>query len=177
MFENTPSDRVQLVGLGELLSPATCMICGNGTCDEGYVRLGVFYDFEGEQYLCRTCVIQVAELFGCLTPEEAQHLQHQAELLAAENATINTNLGDAHERLRVFYDALAGISPDLSGVLSSNSSDSGAEGVGLTVTVDADDSGRADEAESKPAESVTESDSSGISESTASNRSKVRINL
>lgn len=176
MFENTPSDRVQLVGLGELLSPAKCMICGNGTCDEGYVKLGVFYDFEGEQYLCRNCVIQIAELFGCLTPEEAQHLQEQAATLATENAKLWEEVND----VRPVMDTLSKLFgvrayfPDGSGDITTASE---SEGEPVTTKVDANDSGRTDEAESEPTESVKEPESSGTGESTASNRSSATINL
>lgn len=177
MFENTPSDRVQLVGLGELLSPAKCMICGNGTCDEGYARLGVFYDFEGEQYLCRSCVVQIAELFGCLTPEEANHLQEQSVYLAEALNVSSKELETANERLRVFYDALASINPDLPGLLSASTGNPEPEDESTSTTVDADDSGRAGEDKSESSEPVKESDDPGFSESTASNRSKATINL
>jgi hypothetical protein len=120
MFTNTPSDRVQLVGLGELLNPAKCMICGSGNCEQGYARLGVWYDFEGEQYLCRTCVVQVAELFNCLTPEEAEHQHEQASAIANENLQLRTELGVANERLSVFDAAIRGIVDSDSGSDRSN---------------------------------------------------------
>lgn len=112
-FNHSPSDRMQLAGLGELLSPATCMHCGSGTCEQGYVRLGVWYEFEGEQYLCRNCCVQAAELLGCLTPDEAQHLQEQATMLAAQNEIATRELEDARERLVVFDRAISNVAADL----------------------------------------------------------------
>lgn len=167
MFENTPSDRVQLVGLGELLSPAVCMICRNGNCEEGYARLGVWYDYEGEQYICRTCTVQVAELFGCLVPEEAKHLQEQATLLAADNATLKTDLEDTRERLsavdNLILNAVAAGTVSVSDA-SAKSSISAADS-GTSVTVDEQVISESDGAESVAYESVTSVEPAGTAQS------------
>lgn len=166
MFTNTPSDRVQLVGLGELLSPACCMICRSGNCDEGYARLGVWYDYEGEQYLCRTCVIQVAELFSCLTPEEAQHVKDAATEYAALNNDLFQENEVLRERLRVFNDALAGINPDLPRILSGSAASTADEVEAGSNEVDAGITETPNGDESEPAESITESRPANLSEST-----------
>ena len=118
MFTNTPSDRMQFRGLGELPQPATCMVCGSGTYEEGYVDLGVWYDYVGNMLLCGTCLVQAAELIGCLTPGETETLKELASRAAAEADKYHTELNNALERLAI-YDALFG---DLvsSGALSAN---------------------------------------------------------
>lgn len=165
MFTNTPSDRVQLVGLGELLPPGYCMICKNGNCEEGYAKLDVFYDYEGEQYLCRLCVIQVAELFGCLTPEEAQHLQEQANKLASDYITAVSENEVLNERLRVFNDALAGVAPTAARMLSGTSGDEVKQSEPDATTVDAGTTETSGGGKSDPEESVKESGPADVSES------------
>jgi hypothetical protein len=176
VFQNTPSDRMHLVGLGELLSPARCMVCGNGTCEEGYVQLGVWYDYEGEQYICRTCLVQAAELIGCLEPGEAQHLQGQATKLAEDNTRISHELAEANERLTVFNGAIASIS---SGVLSiPTGSPVGYSSDVLTVgTSDEVVTGNVAESgstESESPESITSTDSGSIESPTVHDSTKAK---
>lgn len=165
MFTNTPSDRVQLVGLGELLPPGHCMICKNGNCEEGYAKLDVFYDYEGEQYLCRLCVIQLSELFGCLTPEEAQHLQDAAKEYASLNNDLFQENQVLSERLRVFNDALAGVAPSLPRILSDASGDEVKQSEPDATTVDAGTTETSGGGKSDPEESVKESGPADVSES------------
>ncbi len=166
VFTNTPSDRVQLVGLGELLHPGTCMLCGSGNCEEGYARLGVYYDYEGEQYLCRTCTIQVSELFGCLTPEEAGHLQETAADYAKVNEAVSRELIVANERLRVFDDAMRSVA----GSASASSGDAGLSNESakkperITDEVDEQTSSRPGSAEPESVKSVKGSVSARPSE-------------
>ncbi len=170
MFENTPSDRVQLVGLGQLLSPANCMICGNGTCEEGYAHLGVFLEFVGEAYLCRTCVVQIAELFRCLTPEEAHSLREDAAELAAKNVAYQEELRITNERLAAF-DSLVQHAAAINPVTSDGTVNGGTEaepGNGSTDGVDAQTSGKSDSAKSTADEPVKGGEPAGT------NRSKPR---
>lgn len=120
MFEHSPSDRMQLAGLGELVHPASCMVCGSGNCEEGYVSLGVWYEFEGTQYLCRTCCVQAAEILGCLIPEEATVLQDLVEATTTELAAIKEELKDTHERLTI-YDGVIARASAITGTSSSSS--------------------------------------------------------
>lgn len=94
VIENDPSARMQVRTLGELKHPATCMVCGNGNYDEGYVDLGVFYDFEGSQYLCGLCVTQAGETYGMFTPSEVKSQLELIEKLIAENAAYEEELNN-----------------------------------------------------------------------------------
>lgn len=84
MFEHGPSDRVQIRSLGTLMSPAVCLLCGNGTSLEGYVDLDTFFEWEGQMYLCMTCTKQIAEMIGCIVPDEADILKEQFNSTAKE---------------------------------------------------------------------------------------------
>lgn len=109
MFTNTPSDRVQLVGRGDLRHPGCCAVCGSGNGEEGYVDLGVYYDYEGQMYLCWTCTAQVAEVIDCLLPSEAAILKELVEQTELRNKDLQTQLEAANERLRAFDVAFASV--------------------------------------------------------------------
>jgi hypothetical protein len=111
MFENTPSDRVQLVGRGDMLHPGCCALCRSGVCEEGYVDLGVYFDYEGQMYLCHTCTQQVAEVIGCLIPSEAAILHALVNSVQAENVVLKTELEVARDRLAAYDSVLANLSP------------------------------------------------------------------
>lgn len=85
--EVDPSARVQVRGLGSLLAPATCAMCGNGTQEE-YVDPAIFYDWEGQVYFCKRCTTEMAETIGCLSPEQADFLKSVNDELAARNAEL-----------------------------------------------------------------------------------------
>lgn len=100
---DTPSDRVQVVQAGSLRAPGTCALCGSGTCELGYVDLDIYYDWEGNVYLCMWCAKQVAHVIGCLNPEESKHLE---EL----NLSLVKELNETKERLndyRVMADVIS----------------------------------------------------------------------
>lgn len=164
MFENGPSDRMQFVGMGGLAHPGDCMVCKNGTCEKGYIRLGVYYDFEGEQYLCWYCLVQAAEILGCLIPDEANSLREVINNLVRENNVMTTELGKANERLAAFDFVLAGISglPSIDVILAS--ADATQESESHDTVVDSNVEGRTD-SESEASESVTEPGRGNISES------------
>jgi hypothetical protein len=152
MFENGPSDRMQLVGVGELLHPGSCIVCGNGTCAEGYIRFGVSLEFEGELYLCWFCVVQAAEVLKCLIPSEADTLREIADKVATENASLRKENEFANERLKavdaIFSPSLADLAR-ISSVFGENSNEESG-----------DDSSTASGSDSEPTGTVTESDES-----------------
>jgi len=117
MFENGPSDRMQLRGVGELLPPGSCIVCGNGNCDKGYISPQVSLEWEGELYLCYYCVVQSAEIFGMMIPEEVAIIEQQNGMLNDQCAALRTELEENNERIRA-YDVvlkpLAGLNLNLS---------------------------------------------------------------
>lgn len=107
MRVTTPSDRVQVIGRGQLRDPGACALCGNGTCDDGYVDLDIYYDWEGQVYLCMNCAKQVAETIGCLLPAESAHLESLNKTIAEELAQLKEDYLDAKSRLDVYDAAIA----------------------------------------------------------------------
>lgn len=102
VLENNPSARMQVRSRGQLVAPACCCVCGNATCDEGYLDLGAYVDFHGTLYLCMLCITQGAETCGMFTPQEVKHLQDQIEALLAEKETLTSELTDANTHISNF---------------------------------------------------------------------------
>lgn len=90
-----PSDRMQVRAVGELQQPASCLICGTGNCDEGYLDLAVFIDYVGTAYLCKTCLYEGAETFGMFTPDEVASQQKLLDELNKANAELQEQLDAA----------------------------------------------------------------------------------
>lgn len=105
--EHNPGSRFQLRGIGDLQHPACCAVCGSGVCEFGYLDIGVYYDYEGQVYLCMTCFEEGAEAAGLLSRSEAGYLQAVNTDLAAENAKLKESLEAVNERIK-HYDALFG---------------------------------------------------------------------
>jgi hypothetical protein len=130
-IENDPSARMQVRRMSELAHPAACCVCGNGTCDLGYLDLGVYFDYEGTMYLCMTCAYQAGETVGLYTPEEIKITQQLAESLGAENDALKLELHNVTEQLNaanvLLRDYLAGGTN--SNVVSISSEESPAEPV------------------------------------------------
>ena len=110
MIENDPSARMQVRSMGELMHPASCCVCGNGTCDDGYLDLGVYYDYEGQMYLCMTCATQAGETIGMFTPEEFKIAQTAVNTLQAEKDKLLQELDYARPLVSAVLDAVSGFS-------------------------------------------------------------------
>lgn len=108
-IENDPSARMQFRTRGELAHPGQCIVCGSATCDEGYVDLGVFIDYEGTIYLCHTCVTQAAEIIGMFTPEQVESQQNLLRELDSENALMKEELN----RVRPVINSIKHLGPML----------------------------------------------------------------
>ena len=106
-----PSARMQLRNMGELNHPGACAVCGNGTCDQGYVDIGVYYEYEGMMYLCIPCVTELAETAGMLSIEQVAELKNITNEALAENKVLKTRQVKLNERIK-HYDALLGINAD-----------------------------------------------------------------
>ena len=112
--ELRPDDRMQVMGVGDLRPPGCCAVCGNGTHPEGYVHLGINFAYEGEIYLCMTCVTECAETAGLLSAPEVKHIQAVNEELATDNAGLKQELADKNERLEHYDDLFGDASGDTS---------------------------------------------------------------
>lgn len=106
-IENDPSARMQVRSRGNLVAPASCMVCGNATCDEGYLDLNVFIDFHGTCYLCMNCITQGGETVGMYTAEQVAHFTAQIESLLADKEALASELANAQSYIDNFNDLLS----------------------------------------------------------------------
>jgi hypothetical protein len=109
ILENDPSARMQLRSMGELVHPAACCVCGNGVCEAGYIDLGVYYDYEGQMYLCKTCLYQAGETFGMFTPDEVKIIQDQLVSITNENEKLKEELERVRPIVSVIESGIAAI--------------------------------------------------------------------
>jgi len=110
-FGHSPSDGMRVLGRGELPTPGACVVCGNGTCDDGYLFLGIHVDFHGALLLCQRCVVQGSEKMGCMSPDIADRIHVQAQELATEVVMLRRETEAQRVRLAIFDDALRTIQP------------------------------------------------------------------
>jgi hypothetical protein len=78
------------------------MVCGTGNCDDGYIDLGVWYEFVGTCYICMNCIHQAAEVAGCLLPVEAATIRAAAERIGDQNTDLAKENEILRERLSIF---------------------------------------------------------------------------
>ena len=112
--KSNPGSRMQIVGFDGLMHPATCMVCGSGNREGGYLRLGVYFDYEGEMYICIDfCLTELINTVGGLTRDEAVTVYTAANNALERVAQLEAELEYVNGRL-VSYDALlSGIRSDV----------------------------------------------------------------
>ncbi len=98
-FNHSPSDSMQVMGLGELPPPASCFVCNNGNCEAGYLNFGVWAEYIGNLLICATCLIKAAEKMGCLAPSVKDLFEKSIDGLQALAKQREEELGHANERL------------------------------------------------------------------------------
>jgi hypothetical protein len=99
---------VQVRQIGDLMHPGACSLCGSGNCDRGYVDLGIYFDYEGQVYLCMTCIDQVIETVGGLLPDQALHLKEVSEEIAKKNRELEEENAGYRNKLDSWYTLLDG---------------------------------------------------------------------
>ena len=109
MHEQTSDSKMQLVGQGDLVHPGSCMVCGSGNYEKGYVNLGVWYEYEGNMYLCGNCLSEAGEIIGMLTAAEVTEMNALHAKIAQDNERLTSELEQANERLSVFDAAMRSI--------------------------------------------------------------------
>lgn len=102
MFEQGSSDKVRFLALGELPPPGSCLICGSGVREEGYVDLGFYMDYVGEALVCFTCVIQIGEVIGMMHPAEVGTLKQLSANMAEIITGLKSELAVSNERLAAY---------------------------------------------------------------------------
>lgn len=102
MFNIDPSGKFKLVAKGYLAPPASCLSCGNGSCEEGYIDCGSYIDYYGQVYLCWFCAIQLAETFGCVIPEDVAKMEETLTEALNSRAVLEEELRVANERISAY---------------------------------------------------------------------------
>lgn len=155
---------MQILPIGSLQLPGTCYVCGNGTCDEGYMDFGTFVDYHGSFYLCVLCVKQAAETIGYFSPDEVHTTKSLMETIVADNERLTKELANARpilDSLSDFYRTT--IQP--SSILSSDT----AESVDESRPFSQDDNEGPESAESDSTESDNRSGRSNSGRATKRN--------
>lgn len=143
MYETVdPSARMQVRSLGQLVAPGSCMVCGSGTCDDGYLDLAVFIEYVGTAYLCKTCLYQAGETFGMYTPDEVKSQQNLIASLTEKNNALEEELTDARKHVDAANNLLHSRFTASGGTVTSISEDARP-----LVTINAEPAGEADSGE------------------------------
>ena len=100
-FVNPPTAKYQV--RTQSLLPHKCMGCGVGfTGKEEFIDTTISYDWEGAQYLCVSCVKEMARAVGYEDPVALQaeivDLEFKADELSAENERL-TDLLDSYRSI------------------------------------------------------------------------------
>ncbi len=108
---NDPSARMQVRGIGDLMHPGACAVCGNGNNTEGFVDIGVYYEYEGQVYLCMLCAKELVATIGGATSEEllvtaelTSRSLEENEQLKSEVEKLNAELEQYRNLMRVARD-------------------------------------------------------------------------
>lgn len=102
--------RMRLRGQSELMVPGVCCVCGSGNSDH-YVDIGVYYEYEGQMYLCLNCLTEAAETGGMLSIEVGNHLKELATQIATTNTELVAQVKEMSERLGHFDAIIASSNP------------------------------------------------------------------
>lgn len=173
MFEHSASDKMQLLGAGELPTPNSCVVCGSGDTTRKFVFLGVHVEFYGAILLCDLCLVQTAEKIGCLAPVIAERIHNESVELAEQNSTLRRIAEELRERLSLFDRIVADIDFDSARVNSvadsGNHSDESGEQHSSETPVQ-----QPGGTESESDESVTSDEFAGVGETPSSDSKKPR---
>lgn len=111
-----PSSRFQVVVQPQAL-PAVCGVCGkppgirSGNAsgpvvgqEIEFVDWGLSFDLYGALIFCEDCVKEVADIFGCASPEETAELRDQITVKDGQISLLETRIKELEDALanRVF---------------------------------------------------------------------------
>lgn len=152
MTDVTSLGRFRLVGVGELTHPGECFVCRSGTRQEGYVNLDVYFDFEGQMYICNYCLNEVGAVMGMLNSEESEFLKNHAAVLAKELDEVKEKLRNAEHRLSSYDDVLRPLAVSISSATElASSSDAPKQSADKSASGGASDNAPSGAAGRKPA--------------------------
>lgn len=99
-FNHDASDNMKALGLGELPPPASCFVCGSGSCEAGYLNFGTWAEFIGNLLICASCLVQAAEKIGCLAPSVKVLFEKNIRALQQNSQDLESQVNELYERNR-----------------------------------------------------------------------------
>ena len=129
---NDPSARMQVRGIGDLMHPGACAVCGNGNSINGYVDIGVYYEYEGQVYLCMLCAEEFVATIGGATADEllvtaelTSRSLEENEQLKSEVEKLNGELEQYRNLMRIARDDAGNNDDNHLPVIENSESESG----------------------------------------------------
>ena len=105
-MEYNPSGRVQRIGSGDLLPPGTCILCGTGFCDDGFIDFGVNLEWFGQIYFCATCALEIGGSVGAYSSAEVNHINGLFNVAVEERNALKERLDNAESELHTLRGAI-----------------------------------------------------------------------
>lgn len=171
-MEYDPSGKVQRVSQGQVLPPGTCILCGTGSSDDGFLDVA-HIDWFGAIYLCiPRCALEIGAAVGAYSLAEYGDLQFEANASLLENSDLRTQLEEAHadlDSLRRAITIVNGVDSDSSSANKTSDKDNAERGEQHADTSGTAKSGAGDKAKTpEPVNEQGPNDSSGSESSNVS---------
>ena len=109
-MEYNPSGRVQRIGTGQLLPPGTCILCGTGQCDDGFIDIGVNVEWFGQIYFCAICGLEIGGSVGAYSSAEVNHINGLFNVAVEERNALKERLDGAESELTTLRSAISIVS-------------------------------------------------------------------
>jgi hypothetical protein len=90
-----PSGKFTIEPPSPISTPGSCGGCGTPRCEEGFVNTGLDFEFWGTLIFCRTCVTEMAAIYGLISAEQAEEYQLQTEEMRKEVEALKIALESA----------------------------------------------------------------------------------
>lgn len=107
-----PSRKIQALTRGDLQHPACCACCGSSDPERTFITFGIYYDYEGNVYICSLCFREAVMVMEFFTPEEVEKQLADANKLLIENAALKEELDNARPILNSVRSMFTNVNPD-----------------------------------------------------------------
>lgn len=81
--------------------PGCCACCGKSVDEDGFADPQINIEWHGAIQFCSTCVLEMSQLFGYISPEQYESIKNQNKSLTEEVESLRTSV----ENLERLYDA------------------------------------------------------------------------
>lgn len=104
-----PSAKIQFVQITQT-APGCCATCGSGQDKYGFVDTGLDAEFWGRVYFCSNCALEIAAVFGFISPGDYADLEAELDYGKLELEKM-TEKADNFERILSGLDGLRALIP------------------------------------------------------------------